>query len=135
MRIQDLSRPSNGGSLDVTPNSPTENLYKMCGKVRRIFMLILAMGLNELILNPKKAINLFLNVYTSHCTHLWTLMWCRLKTLSVIGVVCFIVHDEFVVDEVKAIWLCLKWVINHFLYCKKRKKKHHLLNAQIILSN
>lgn len=56
MRIQDLIRPSNGAKV-LTLNSPTENLYKMCGSVRRIFMLIKAMELKDLILNPKKAFN------------------------------------------------------------------------------
>ena len=36
-------------------------------------MLIKAMGLKDLILNPKKAFNYqFLNVYTGHFTHLLT---------------------------------------------------------------
>lgn len=74
MRVQDLIKPCNGGKTRPTPNSPTENLFKMSGKVRRVSMLINVGHGTKLILNPNKAFNLSLNVYTSHYTHLLTLM-------------------------------------------------------------
>ena len=44
MRVQALIKPSIGGRQGPTPNSPTENLYKMCGKVMRVLMIDVGHG-------------------------------------------------------------------------------------------
>ena len=35
-------------------------------------------------------------------------------------------HDEFALYKVKAIRLCLKWMINHFLHCENKEKRKSL---------
>lgn len=44
----------------------------------------------------------------------------KLKLLSIISIVCFIMHDKLAINKVKTVRLCLKWMINHLLYCENK---------------
>lgn len=43
-----------------------------------------------------------------------------LKLLSIISIVCFIMHDKLAINKVKTVRLCLKGMINHLLYCENK---------------
>lgn len=54
--------------------------------------------------------------------------------LSIIRIVCFIVHDELAIYKVKTVWLCLKWMIDHFLYCEIKEGKRRQVKRNITLT-
>ena len=58
-----------------------------------------------------------------------------LRLTTIVSIVSFVVHDQFVLYKVETIRLGLKWMTDQFLHCIEKKSKNTTKNDKCINDN